>query len=224
MTTKNFDSDLIFEDWGLIDYEQSLQKQLDLVEQVHGTQEPGYLIFCTHPPVVTLGRATKPGDVFGWQGSIVEISRGGRATYHGPSQLVVYVIMNLSHPRKNRKEREIAGFLRIFEDCIVRVLADLGIQAVGKSLQKNPNTDSETDETGVWVGPRKIASLGLGVKKWITYHGAAINLIKDPTAFTGMKPCGFTTETMLSVEEQLGKPVDSESFKSRLKTLLLERV
>lgn len=224
MTANENNFDLVFEDWGLIDYEQALEKQLSLVEKVHETGQPGFIIFCTHPPVVTLGRGTKPGDVFGWQGPIIEISRGGRATYHGPSQLVVYIILNLATPRKGRKEREIAGFLRVFEDSIVDVLEHYGIKAIGKSLQKNPNTDKETDETGVWVENRKIASLGLGVKKWITYHGAAINLTFDPSAFTGMKPCGFTTQTMLSVEEQLGKKINIEVFKKSLYERLNEKI
>ena len=216
--------DLAFLDWGLIDYEQALQKQLELLEQVHADNSAGYLVFCQHPPVITLGRATKPGDVFGWDGPIIEVSRGGRATYHGPSQLVVYPIMNLKHPRKGRKEREIAGYLRVLEDSIVTELKSYGVEAVGRSLQKNPHTDSEADETGVWVGNHKLASLGIGVKKWITYHGAAINLTYDAQAFTGMKPCGFSTETMISLETLLDREIDVSQFKEKLKEILLQNL
>ena len=76
------------EDWGLIEYELSSSKQLALVDEVAAGAEER-VVFCTHPPVVTLGRATKPGDVAGWTGALAETSRGGRATYHGPSQLVI---------------------------------------------------------------------------------------------------------------------------------------
>lgn len=216
-------NELIFQDWGLINYEEALTKQTELVEKVHAENIPGYLVFCQHPPVVTLGRATKPGDVFGWQGSIVEVSRGGRATYHGPNQLIVYPILNLTHARKGRKDREIVGYLRDFEDSIVDILQQYGVQAQGRSLQKNPNTNSEADETGVWIGSKKIASLGVAVRKWITFHGAAINLQYDPQAFRGLNPCGFTTETMVSLEQVLDKEINVAEFKEKLKLHLLEK-
>lgn len=214
-------TNLAFEDWGLINYEEALAKQTDLVERVREENLPGFLIFCTHPPVVTIGRATKPGDVFGWSGPIIEISRGGRATYHGPSQLVVYPILNLTEPRKGRKDREVVGYLRTFENAIVDVLRSYEVIAQGKSLQKK-QADSEADETGVWVGPRKLASLGIAVRKWVTFHGAAINLSYDPKAFTGMNPCGFTSETMISLEQILGHPIDHIAFKEKLKMKLLQ--
>lgn len=215
-------ADLIFQDWGLIDYDEALKKQLELVEKVHSENLPGYLVFCSHPPVVTLGRATKEGDVFDWNGKIVEVSRGGRATYHGPSQLIVYPILNLTLARKGRKDREIVGYLRVFEDAIVDVLKTYDVHAQGRSLHKNPQTDSEADETGVWVGNHKIASLGVGVRKWITFHGAAINLNYDPKAFVGMNPCGFTADTMVSLEQVLNTPIDTKQFSEKLKLRLLQ--
>lgn len=208
---------LTFQDWGLINYQEALNKQLELVEKVAVEQNDGYLIFCTHPPVVTLGRVTQPGDVFGWKGQTIEIARGGRATYHGPSQLVVYPIVNLKKERQGRKPQEISGYLRVLENAIVATLKDYGIESVGKSLQAKDEKNPETEETGVWVGRQKIASLGIGVKKWITYHGAAINLHNDPEAFTGMKPCGFTTNVMTNLEAQLNKKINEEEFKSILK-------
>lgn len=219
--TTNFMADLIFQDWGLIDYEEALAKQTALLELVHQENTPGYLIFCTHPPVVTLGRATKPGDVFDWKGPVIEVSRGGRATYHGPSQLVVYPILNLTLPRKGRKEREIVGYLRALENAIVEVLKRFGLNAHGRSLQKNSQTQSEADETGIWIENKKLASLGIAVKKWVSFHGAAINLTYDPQAFKGMNPCGFSSETMISVEQILDAPLDTEDFKRKLKDELL---
>ncbi len=202
-----------FENWGLIDYEMALNRQLEKVEQVaeSKTHEDGFLIFCSHPPIVTLGRKTQEGDVFAWPGEIKEISRGGRATYHGPSQLVVYPILKIT---------DIGKYLRSLEDSIIHVLKSYGVDAVGKTLQKKSETDPTTEETGVWIGHQKIASLGIGVKKWVTYHGAAINLDEDPNAFQGMKPCGFSKETMVSLEKLIGEKVDRQKFQDRLQTEL----
>ena len=110
-------------DWGLINYKESLDKQLEFVEQVsQDKSHSGFLVYCTHPPVVTLGRQTKADDLTTWSGETVEISRGGRATYHGPSQLVVYIIVNIKSPRKHRGPQEIRGFLRDFESAIVNTV------------------------------------------------------------------------------------------------------
>lgn len=217
----NSEAPLSFQDWGLIDYSEALERMMNLVEEVaSGLHGPGVLVFCSHPPIVTLGRQTQASDVFAWTGKTLEVSRGGRATYHGPSQLVVYPVMNLKNPRKGRVAQEIAGFIRLLEDGIVEALAAYGVSSTGKSLQKkNPRADA-ADETGVWVGPKKIASLGIAVKKWISFHGAAINLDQDSKAFAGMNPCGFQTSVMVSLEEILGKPVDRRSFEKTLRSIL----
>ncbi len=209
---------MIFEDWGLIDYEQALQKQLEYVDKVAAEENhSGFLIFCSHPAVVTLGRQTQPTDVFAWNGPIIEISRGGRATYHGPSQIVVYPILNLKNPRANRGPQEVRGYLRSFEEAIVLTLKEFGVEAIGKTAQKIPGQQVETDETGVWVNNRKIASLGIAVKKWICFHGAAINFYEDPKAFVGMNPCGFQSSTMLSLEALLNFSPDEIQFKKALR-------
>lgn len=206
-----------FQDWGLIDYEEALKRQESLVEETAAKKSAGTLVFCTHSPIVTLGRKTQEGDVCGWQGPLVEISRGGRATYHGPSQLLVYPIYNLDFDRPESPKRDIAWYLRNFENSIVDTLAAFGIEAQGRSLQKKTPSETAEDETGVWVGPRKIASLGIGVRKWVCFHGAAINLDRDPQAFQGMRPCGFTRETMISLEDLLGSRVDREAFSEELR-------
>ncbi len=231
-------SGIHFEDWGLIDYETAVMNQLEILQRLAEGKAMETVIFCSHPPVVTLGRATQPGDVFGWKGATLEVSRGGRATYHGPSQIVMYAILDLNRPHQQRAPKEVVGFLRDFENCIVETLQEFGIKAQGKSLQKfdkstsnssQKKTDSQIqdnvktkdpldlEETGVWVGKQKVASLGIAVKKWITYHGAAINLDEDPQAFQGMKPCGFNSSTMVSVERILGKKVSREKMISVLK-------
>lgn len=210
---------MIFEDWGLIDYQTALTKQLKYIEKVSADfNHSGYLIFCTHPPVVTTGRQSKPEDVFGWKGPVIEISRGGQATYHGPSQVIVYPILNLKNPRSGRGPQEIRGYLRDFEKAIVETLQSYNIKAEG-------NKSDKIEDTGVWIetssGLKKMASLGIAVKKWITYHGAAINVLNDPSAFSGINPCGCEASTMISLEKVLNQKIDVEDFKIRLKEKLI---
>lgn len=207
------------QDWGLIDYEQALNKQVELVEKVSVENSDGVLIFCTHPAIVTLGRATKEGDVFDWAGPIKEISRGGRATYHGPSQLLVYPIINLN---KQNPPRDIGAFLRNMETAIINTLKLRGIESQGRCLQQKEGIETPSEETGVWIGHQKIASLGIGVRKWITYHGAAINLDEDPCAFSGMKPCGFSKDVMTNLEKITGRKVSHKILQQQLQTEILK--
>lgn len=212
-------------DWGLVGYEEAVQKQLQLVEEVSADENhPGYIVYCTHSPVVTTGRQTQPADVFAWKGPVVEVSRGGRATYHGPSQLVIYPILNLKKSRHNRSPQEIRGYLREFEMAIIETLKNYEVAAVGKTAQKLEGARETSDETGVWVGPKKLASLGIAVKKWTTYHGAAINLDYDPDAFLGLNPCGFNSSTMVSLEQLTNQKINREEFKKQLTKQLLQKI
>lgn len=207
---------MIFEDWGLIDYEKALAKQMEYVEKVAATENhPGFLIFCTHPEVVTIGRQTQAEDVFSWNGPVVEVSRGGRATYHGPSQVVVYPILNLKSPRAGRVGQEVRGYIRALENCIVKTLAEYGLETAGKTTEDN---EGSLEDTGVWLGKQKIASLGIAVRKWVTFHGAAINILNDETAFIGLNPCGYQASTMTNLEKILKKEINVEEFKTRLRT------
>lgn len=180
------------------------------------------LIFCSHPPLVSVGRGTKPGDIFGWKGAILETARGGRATYHGPSQIVVYPILNLNIGRVGFKPRDIHGYMHALECAIVETLGEVGIVAkAGSELERegefeveegvsrgreSGDTSRESESpslTGVWVCDKKIASVGIGVRKGISYHGLALNVENDPQAFQGINPCGFTTDKMTSVESEI---------------------
>lgn len=200
---------IALQNWGLIDYDESLRRQGELVELVSHELARETLVFCSHPPVVTLGRGTLPGDIFSWKGDIVEISRGGRATYHGPSQVVVYPILDLS-----LRGRDLHKFFRQIEMAIIATLFEFGIEASGRSLQIQNNLEIEA--TGVWVGTRKIASIGIGVRKWISFHGLALNVDHDVEAFQGLKPCGFTSDTMISMQQVLGASVDRLKVEERL--------
>ena len=193
-------------DWGTIGYQEATDLQLELVEKVQAGED-NTLISCTHPPIVTTGRGTKPGDVFGWKGEIFETSRGGRATYHGPNQIIIYPIVNLS------EKRDLHAFLRGMENAIVETLKEFGIESEARTIEQ----DEGPSLTGVWVGEHKIASLGIAVKKWVTYHGLALNVTHDPEAFTGINPCGFQSEIMTNMETVLGKKIDRERV---LETLL----
>lgn len=203
------------EDWGLIPYKEALARQLEKVESVVAGAEDT-LIFCSHPPVVTLGRGSKPEDITSWQGETHEISRGGRATYHGPGQIVVYPIINLNIDRKKISTRDLHSYLRALEESIVLALKEFGLAAEVRSVKLSEN---EPSLTGVWVKDsfgidKKIASIGIAVKKWVTYHGAALNLYTDAQAFSGIRPCGFTAETMTSIEyllKEQGKAVPERS-------------
>lgn len=200
-------------DWGRIEYTQAVEKQLALVATLseHGAEAKNTLVFCSHDPVVTVGRGTKPGDIFGWQGSIVETSRGGRATYHGPNQIVAYPILDLN------SSRDLHAYLRALENAIVATLREFGIAAEARTVK----IEGEPSLTGVWVGEKKIASLGIAVKKWITYHGLALNVSHDPLAFTGINPCGFSSSIMTSMEQELGQPVEREAVQKVLEKELI---
>jgi len=212
-----------FLDWSLIDYEEALKNQEDLVEKIHQEKIPGFIILCTHPPIVTLGRKTEPGDVFAWQGPTKEISRGGRATYHGPSQLVIYPLLNLDLETNlethHWPKHDVGYVMRGLETAIINTLKNYKINSVGKTLQKNEQTQQTSEETGVWVESKKVASVGIGVRHWVSMHGAALNMDYDSQAFFGMNPCGFKKDVMISIEELLGKKIDQEEFK---KILMLE--
>jgi lipoyl(octanoyl) transferase len=211
---------LDFLDWGLIDYKTALLRQESLVEEIAGKQTSGSLVFCQHPAIVTLGRSTKPGDLTTWSGPTLEVSRGGRATYHGPSQLVIYPIVNLALASQARPAKDIGSFLRNFEQALVLTLKEYGIEASGRSLQKKAPEVESGDETGVWVGDKKIASLGIAVRKWVTFHGAALNVYADPTAFQGLKPCGFQSSVMVNIESLTGQKVSLDTLKTKLRVNL----
>jgi lipoyl(octanoyl) transferase len=161
-------------------------------------------VWCSHPPVVTLGRGTQEGDLTDWTGDVVEVQRGGRATYHGPSQIVAYPILNLS-----TRKRDLHQFMRNIELAIIETLKFYGVQS-----------GISEGNTGVWIGNKKIASIGIAVKKWVSYHGVAINIDHDSNAFTGLKPCGFTTETMISLEELTNTKINHQEFIEKFKHFL----
>ncbi len=190
------------EDWGQIEYSLALAKQLKYLEKISKDGMDEKLIFCTHPPVVTVGRRTKEGDIFSWQGAVVKVQRGGRATYHGPSQIISYPILDLK-----KRHHNVSGYVRVLELAIIDTLLAFEIHSEARSGAEN---------TGVWVGKKKIASIGIAVKGWTTYHGLAINFSFDSKAFQGINPCGFSAEVMTDVQSEVNGKILRTEFQDRL--------
>jgi lipoate-protein ligase B len=188
------------ENWGEIPYVECEAKQLEYLNQIALGLRKSTLVICTHPPVVTIGRATQPGDVFGWDGETFEVARGGRATYHGPEQIVIYPILDLK-PFGS----DIRKHLRNLEQSVTSVLEELGIKS-----------EIKDGETGVWVQERKVCSFGVACRQWISYHGLALYLQPTHTAYSGINPCGYKTQTMISVNELAGREIDREQLAQNL--------
>ncbi len=204
---------MLIKNLGLIDYREAYAIQLDYLEKVRQNPKEETLIICSHPSVVTLGKKSTPQDIIGWQGPVENVERGGKATYHGPSQVVIYPILDLK-----LRNQDIAGFLQAMETAMIECLADYNLVASGNHERGKPGY------TGVWIEhqgtKRKIASIGVAVKRWITYHGLAFNLFNDAQAFSGINPCGFSTDTMISLEDAYHGEIKREKFEASLCTSL----
>jgi lipoyl(octanoyl) transferase len=214
-------------DWGLVDYREAFYRQTELVEKIIQKQESEKLIFCSHPAIVTIGRGTKPGDVFSWSGDTIDVNRGGRATYHGPSQIIAYPLLSLGgaddfYSEKKIPPRDLHQYMRLLEQSVLSLLKELGVESTGRSLQKQVGEELPDEATGVWIGSQKIAAIGIAVKKWITSHGIALNVFEDAKAFQGFYPCGFQPSQVTSLEKVLGQKPDKDFIKKKWQKILLE--
>jgi lipoyl(octanoyl) transferase len=190
------DRPLLVHDLGRRPYGEvlELQRRLCRARQT-GELAEDLLLLVEHDPVVTLGRGTKetslplPPDALRQRGvEVFEVERGGDVTFHGPGQLVGYPILDLTHHR-----RDLHWYLRSVEAALIDALGALGIGA-----ERNPGL------TGVWTGGRKIASIGIHVKQWVTFHGFALNVATDLSYFDFIVPCGIPDVVMTSVVRELG--------------------
>lgn len=195
-------SGVCIEDWGLLSYRDAEVRQLQYLEEIAAGKRQSTVVICQHPPVVTLGRATQAGDVFDWSGETYEVSRGGRATYHGPEQIVIYPLIDLK-PFGS----DIRRHLRNLEICVIEVLNQYGIKS-----------EIRESETGIWVGDRKICSFGVACRQWVSYHGLALYVEASHIAYTGINPCGYKTETMISLNELTGKTWNKSELAIKLAT------
>lgn len=213
-----------FIDWGLVDYQEAWAKQETIFDQTvalkmqnrsNGTDldTPNFLIFCEHPHVYTLGKSGKPEnlllDEIGLtekQATYHKINRGGDITYHGPGQIVGYPILDLDN-----FFTDIHLYLRTLEEAVILTLSDYGIDA-----GRYPGF------TGVWIDAnnekaRKICALGVRCSRWVTMHGFAFNVNTNLDYFKNIVPCGIDDKDVTSMQRELGREVDMEEVKGRLK-------
>jgi lipoate-protein ligase B len=187
-------------DLGRRAYGEVLQLQRDLCRRrVAGELTEDMLLLVEHDPVVTLGRSTResslplPRKLLEARGlEVFEVERGGDVTLHAPGQLVGYPILDLGGYRQ-----DLHWYLRQVEEAMIRGLADLGVAA-----ERNPG------KTGVWTSGKKIASIGIHVKQWVTLHGFALNVTTDLSLFELIVPCGIHGVTMTSVARERGGATD----------------
>lgn len=198
-------SQIVFIDQGLISYDKALLFQEELVEKRYRQGIPDTVIFCSHPPVVTLGRSTQAEDVQEWQGDIVHVSRGGRATYHGPGQRIIYPILDLRQEgRRHIRPKDIMSYLETFERAVLETLKEVGLEGV--HLKEDVTWDDQGKKLlnrGIWVADKKVAAFGIAVRKWVSYHGCAINLMRDASSFQGIHPCGYSANAVGYLEDFL---------------------
>lgn len=192
-------------DLGTIDYADAYQCQMESVKQVLN-DETQKLIFCEHPAVLTLGRLAVDQHIFATADELNKlgvkvhrIDRGGEVTLHAPGQLVIYPILNL-----NTWKKDLHAYLNSLEEVAIDLLKEFDIVA-----------ERNSGKTGVWIQHKKIVSIGVGVKKWISYHGVAINVNTDLKLFSLIRPCGLDV-SMTSMKEILGRDIDLKNIKSRL--------
>ena len=188
-------------DLGRRDYQEVWQLQRELVEERRAGRIADTLLLCEHDEVITVGRRSGArGNILSPGIPVVEVERGGDVTYHGPGQLVGYPILLL-----DEDERDLHAYLRHLEEAHLRLCADLGLAG-----RREPGW------TGVWVGERKLVSLGVAVRRWVTYHGFALNVATDLSRFFAINPCGLDAAVMTSLSALLGRPVTLDEVKPRL--------
>ena len=180
-----------------VPYLEAWELQRSLSAQVAEGSIPDTVILLEHPPVITLGRRTEEGELHvphDAEVEIVETDRGGKSTYHGPGQLVCYPIFDLT-----RHGQDVKRYCRDVEEALIRTLAPLGIEAT--------RIDGLT---GIWLErpPRKIASIGIHISRWVTTHGYALNVDLDPAPFTQwITACGLEDTAFTTIARELGRPV-----------------
>ena len=194
-------------DLGTMAYREAWDRQLALVEARKAGADEDVLLLVEHPHVITLGRGrAAPGNVVAaGDVEVVAIERGGDVTYHGPGQIVAYPIVLLGDG-----ERDLHRYLRNLEEAVIATCARFGLAC-----------DREPGKTGVWLTTptgmrRKICSMGIACRRWVTFHGLALNVTSDLGYFRRINPCGFEASVMTSMAEQLGGEVDLAAVRHAL--------
>jgi lipoyl(octanoyl) transferase len=197
---------------GRIGYAEAWELQRSIAADVLAATRPDTVLFLEHPPVITLGRRTDGGEVHLPDGAAVEVvetDRGGKSTYHGPGQLVCYPILDL-----NRHGRDVRKYCRDLEEAVIRTLAPFGLRAT--------RIDGLT---GVWLDspPRKIASIGVHISRWVTTHGYALNVDLDPAPFTDwITACGLEDAAFTTMARELDRPVTLDEVRPHAAAAIAE--
>lgn len=184
------------------EYGETLRRQEELVAQraADPMHVPERLLLLEHAPVYTIGRTPDRSSLLDpaqLPHPLFTVGRGGQATYHGPGQLVGYPILDL-----NLRGRDLHRHLRAMEELVLLGLAEYGVVASRRE-----------GLTGAWVEDRKIASIGVGVRRWVSYHGFAVNVTRDSLPpFQAITPCGIGGISMTALEVESGRPVGVEAF------------
>jgi lipoyl(octanoyl) transferase len=217
-----------FQDLGKIDYKQCWDFQEELFAEILALKSSNkkknktietknYLLFCEHPHVYTLGKSGDEKNLLVNEeylksrgATFHKINRGGDITYHGPGQLVGYPILDLDN-----FFTDIHKYLRFLEEAVILTLREYGLES-----ERSPG------ETGVWfdVGTpkaRKICALGVKSSRWVTMHGFAFNINSDLSYFGNIIPCGITDKSVTSLQKELGKEMDMEEVKNKVKSHLI---
>jgi lipoyl(octanoyl) transferase len=197
---------------GLVPYTEAWELQRSLAGAVSQGAIPDTILLLEHPPVVTLGRRADEGELHIPEQTdveVVETNRGGKSTFHGPGQLVCYPILDL-----NRHGRDVKRYVRDLEEALIRTLARFGLE--GERID---------GLTGVWLTPppRKIASIGVHVARWVTTHGYALNVDLDPAPFTEwITACGLEDAAFTTIARETGRPVTVDDVRPHAAGALAE--
>ena len=194
-----------------ISYEKGLELQESLVRQKIDGDPSDYLLLLEHDPVYTMGRTRDESSLLDERllpHPVHRTNRGGQATYHGPGQLVGYPILDL-----NRYGRDLHHYLRFLEEVLIEVLFFYGVKGIRRE-----------GLTGVWVEDRKIASIGVGVRKWISMHGFALNIGRDLPGFEAIIPCGIAGVAMTSLSLESGSELSTQEVAETTAGIFLNRL
>jgi lipoyl(octanoyl) transferase len=197
---------------GPVPYLEAWELQRSLARNVFEGATPDTVMLLEHPPVITLGRRAEKSELHVPEGAdveIVETDRGGKSTYHGPGQLVCYPILDLT-----RHGQDVKRYCRDLEQALIQTLASVGLEAT--------RIDGLT---GIWLHPppRKIASIGVHIAKWVTTHGYALNVDLDPAPFTEwITACGLEDTAFTTVARELGRPVSVDELRPHAAAALAE--
>lgn len=196
-------------DWGRTAYAASLEAQDQRVAARIAGEAPDALIFTEHDPVFTVGLRTGADQHLVWNDStlaaqgvtVSKTNRGGDITYHGPGQIVGYPIVDLS------ARKDLHAYLRFLEEVMIRSVGDFGLVATRRE-----------GKTGIWIEHRKVAAIGVAVRRWVTYHGFALNVSPNLDHFGGIVPCGIAASegTVTSLAKELSSPPSLEAVKRSL--------